>query len=280
MVDGNDIQELGIQWLRSQIGLVSQEPVLFDCSIRENIQYGDNSREVTMDEVIAAARMANIHSFVESLPQARIALSSIQRWFSALLGDSDRVTFVKKNSLKMCSPHVSLKNRQLLWLLFWQGYETNVGDKGTQLSGGQKQRVAIARALVRNPKILLLDEATSALDTESEKVRRIIDDDEDDYRSYMTPFVELRNRWDETQAWTNVLLWYFISYQIELRVNFLLLWANDIVVGNWGPRVLSFYTLWIAYTAAMTGLQHCSNRSQNITCADQWLAWDETNLIN
>lgn len=51
------------------MGIVSQEPVLFDRTIAENIMYGDNERQVTMDEVVEAAKMANIHSFIASLPQ-------------------------------------------------------------------------------------------------------------------------------------------------------------------------------------------------------------------
>ena len=64
-----DLRDLNLKWLRSQIGMVSQEPVLFDVSIAENIRYGALSREVSDEEVIEVAKAANIHSFIESLPE-------------------------------------------------------------------------------------------------------------------------------------------------------------------------------------------------------------------
>ncbi|CAM0904144.1 unnamed protein product [Alopecurus aequalis] len=115
-LDGHDIGTLNVEWLRRQIGLVSQEPILFATTIKENILFGNET--ASLKQIAHAAKMANAHDFIVKLPQ---------------------------------------------------GYETHVGQFGTQMSGGQKQRIAIARALVRDPKILLLDEATSALDSESER---------------------------------------------------------------------------------------------------------------
>nr|XP_020462921.1 multidrug resistance protein 1-like [Monopterus albus]XP_020462922.1 multidrug resistance protein 1-like [Monopterus albus] len=69
VLDDINAKYLNIHWLRSQIGIVSQEPVLFDCTLAENIAYGDNSRTVTMEEIKAAAKAANIHNFIETLPQ-------------------------------------------------------------------------------------------------------------------------------------------------------------------------------------------------------------------
>lgn len=63
-----DARNLNVKNLRSILAFVSQEPTLFDKTIKENIEYGDNSREIQMTEVIEAARMANIHTFIQSLP--------------------------------------------------------------------------------------------------------------------------------------------------------------------------------------------------------------------
>uniref|UniRef100_A0A7M4EZZ8 ABC-type xenobiotic transporter n=1 Tax=Crocodylus porosus TaxID=8502 RepID=A0A7M4EZZ8_CROPO len=68
LLDDQNTKALNIQWLRAQIGIVSQEPILFDCTIAENIAYGDNSREVSHEEIVSAAKAANIHSFIDSLP--------------------------------------------------------------------------------------------------------------------------------------------------------------------------------------------------------------------
>lgn len=68
-IGDQNIQQVSLPVHRSKIGLVSQEPVLFNRSIADNIRYGDNSRNVDMEDVITAARNANIHNFVCQLPQ-------------------------------------------------------------------------------------------------------------------------------------------------------------------------------------------------------------------
>ncbi|XP_014668798.1 PREDICTED: phosphatidylcholine translocator ABCB4-like [Priapulus caudatus] len=69
MLDDEFVTDLNVRWLRSNIGVVSQEPILFDNTIAENIAYGDNSRPVPMGEIIEVARRANIHEFIRNLPQ-------------------------------------------------------------------------------------------------------------------------------------------------------------------------------------------------------------------
>ncbi len=61
-MDGADLRDLNISWMRSKLGIVSQEPILFDKTIAENIAYGDNFRHIPMEEVVEAAKMANIHN--------------------------------------------------------------------------------------------------------------------------------------------------------------------------------------------------------------------------
>ena len=99
------------------MGIVTQEPILFNDTIRNNITLGVDI--VNEADVINAAKTANAFSFITQ----------------------------KEN-----------------------GFDTNVGDRGSKLSGGEKQRLTIARAVFKNPPILILDEATSSLDTESERL--------------------------------------------------------------------------------------------------------------
>ena len=71
-LDRNEIQRMQIKWLRQQMGLVSQEPVLFNDTIRANIAYGKG--DATEAEIIAAAELANAHRFISSLQKVNCSI--------------------------------------------------------------------------------------------------------------------------------------------------------------------------------------------------------------
>ncbi len=116
-IDGIPIRDYRIDDMRRLTGLVTQEPILFNDTVFNNIAFGKS--DVTEEDVVNAAKVANAHEFIVKMEE---------------------------------------------------GYQSNIGDRGSKLSGGQRQRLSIARAVLRNPPILILDEATSSLDTESERL--------------------------------------------------------------------------------------------------------------
>ena len=81
LIDDINAHDLNIRWLRSQIGIVSQEPTLFDASIAENIRYGALFREISDEEVIEAAKAANINSFIQALPEVTQVFLFWGVWF-------------------------------------------------------------------------------------------------------------------------------------------------------------------------------------------------------
>lgn len=85
IVDGIEIKKLQVKWLRRQMGLVSQEPVLFNDTIRANIAYGKEGN-ATEAEITEAAELANAHKFISALQQVMLLLiTHLNQTFSSFL---------------------------------------------------------------------------------------------------------------------------------------------------------------------------------------------------
>ncbi|CAF1622302.1 unnamed protein product [Rotaria magnacalcarata] len=92
LLDGVDIRALNIHWVHSQFGLVSQEPILFDLTIADNIAY--DLEDVSMTDIIDAAKKVSIHQFIEQLPDGYETKVGIKDSFLSG-GEKQRVTIAR-----------------------------------------------------------------------------------------------------------------------------------------------------------------------------------------
>ncbi|KOM40983.1 hypothetical protein LR48_Vigan04g118100 [Vigna angularis] len=164
-IDGQNIKDLNLKFLRRNIGAVSQEPSLFAGTIEDNLKVG--KMDADDQEIQKAANIKDLN--LKFLRRNIGAVSQEPSLFAGTIEDNLKVGKMDADDQEIQKAAVMSNALSFISQLPNQ-YLTEVGERGVQLSGGQKQRIAIARAILKNPPILLLDEATSALDSESEKL--------------------------------------------------------------------------------------------------------------
>lgn len=119
--------------------------------------------EIKIDGVsIKDVRIADLRGIIGNVNQEAILFNDT--FFNNIAFGVENATMEQVvEAAKIANAHDFIMEKE-------DGYNTNIGDRGSKLSGGQRQRISIARAILKNPPILILDEATSALDTESERL--------------------------------------------------------------------------------------------------------------